>query len=83
MRNLCTFLLDWFRSIISSLVNDYYLLSFLFQSVSFAHQSISMININDQYQCLGKCPPTPPLRDLCVMIARHNAEQESAVLLIP
>ena len=42
-----------------------------------------MININDQYQCLGKCPPTPPLRDLCVMIARHNAEQESAVLLIP
>ena len=34
-RNLCTFLLCLFRSIISSLVNDYYLISFfLFQSVS-------------------------------------------------
>ena len=36
-RNLCTFLLCLFRSIISSLVNDYYLISFLFQSVSFKH----------------------------------------------
>ena len=36
-RNLCTFLLCLFRSIISSLVNDYYLTSFLFQSVSFKH----------------------------------------------
>ena len=32
-RNLCTFLLGLFRSIVSSLVNDYYLISFLFQSV--------------------------------------------------
>ena len=31
--NLCTFLLGLFRSIVSSLVNDYYLISFLFQSV--------------------------------------------------
>ena len=37
-RNLCTFLLCLFRSIISSLViNDYYLISFLFQSVSWKH----------------------------------------------
>ena len=36
-RNLCTFLLRFFRSIISSLVNDYYLISFLFQSFSFKH----------------------------------------------
>ena len=36
-RNLCTFLLRFFRSIISSLVNDYYLISFMFQSFSFKH----------------------------------------------
>ena len=29
-RNLCTFLLGLFRSIISSLVNDYYLISFFY-----------------------------------------------------
>ena len=33
-RNLCNFLLCLFRSIISSLVNDYYLMSF-FISISF------------------------------------------------
>ena len=36
-RNLCTFLLRFFRSIIYSLVNDYYLIFFLFQSFSFKH----------------------------------------------
>ena len=44
-RNLFTFLLRFFRSIISSLVNDYYLISFLFQSFSFKHILYTYIDL--------------------------------------
>ena len=56
-RNLCTFLLGLFRSIISSLVNDYYLISFLFQSVSFKHMYQILYFIFHRYKLLS----TPPI----------------------
>ena len=52
-RNLCTFLLCLFRSIISSLVNDYYLISFLFQSVSFKHMYQILYFIFHRYKLLS------------------------------
>ena len=51
--NLCTFLLCLFRSIISSLVNDYYLISFLFQSVSFKHMYQILYFIFHRYKLLS------------------------------
>ena len=60
-RNLCTFLLCLFRSIISSLVNDYYLISFLFQSVSFKHMYQILYFIFHHYKLLS----TPPTFFLC------------------
>ena len=56
-RNLCTFLLCLFRSIISSLVNDYYLISFLFQSVSFKRMYQILYFIFHHYKLLS----TPPI----------------------
>ena len=56
-RNLCNFLLCLFRSIISSLVNDYYLMSFLFQSVSFKHMYQILYFIFHRYKLLS----TPPI----------------------
>ena len=53
-RNLCTFLLGLFRSIVSSLVNDYYLISFLFQSV---HMYQVLYFIFHRYKLLS----TPPI----------------------
>ena len=52
-RNLCNFLLCLFRSIISSLVNDYYLMSFLFQSVSFKHMYQILYFIFHRYKLLS------------------------------
>ena len=53
-RNLCTFLLGLFRSIISSLVNDYYLISFfLFKSVSFKHMYQILYFIFHRYKLLS------------------------------
>ena len=57
-RNLCTFLLCLFRSIISSLViNDYYLISFLFQSVSLKYMYQILYFIFHRYNLLS----TPPI----------------------
>ena len=56
-RNFCSFLLGLFRSIISSLVNDYYLISFLFQSVSFKLMYQILYFIFHRYQLLS----TPPI----------------------
>ena len=47
-RNLCTFLLCLFQSIISSLVNDYY----LFQSVSFKYMYQILYFIFHRYKLL-------------------------------
>ena len=52
-RNLFTFLLCLFRSIISSLVNDYYLISFLFQSVSFKYMYQILYFIFHRYKLLS------------------------------
>ena len=52
-RNLCTFLLCLFQSIISSLVNDYYLISFLFQSVSFKYMYQILYFIFHRYKLLS------------------------------
>ena len=56
-RYLCTFLLGLFRSIISLLVNDYYLISFLFRSVSFKHMYQILYFIFHRYKLLS----TPPI----------------------
>ena len=56
-RYLCTFLLGLFRSIISLLVNDYYLISFLFRSVSFKHMYQILYFIFHRYKLLL----TPPI----------------------
>ena len=55
-RNLCTFLLGLFRSIISLLVNDYYLISFLFRSVSFKHMYQILYFIFHRYKLLSTSP---------------------------
>ena len=57
-RNLCTFLLCLFQSIIFSLViNDYYLISFLLQSVSLKHMYQILYFIFHRYNLLS----TPPI----------------------
>ena len=56
-RNLSTFLLCLIRSIISSLVNDYYLICFLFQSVSLKHLFQILYFIFHRYKLLS----TPPI----------------------
>ena len=56
-RYLYTFLLGLFRSIISLLVNDYYLISFLFRSVSFKHMYQILYFIFHRYKLLST-PPT-------------------------
>ena len=55
-RNLCNFLLCLFRSIISSLVNYYYLMSFSFQSVSFKHMYQILYFIFHRYKLLSMPP---------------------------